>query len=587
MSYEKWTIKNLVEKIGSNEVYLPAIQRKFVWKQEQTERLFDSIQRGYPIGTFLFWYLKRPNIDSYVFYRFLKDYHQRDNYLNTRIPNPELKDEIIGILDGQQRLSSIYLALQGTYAVKPRHARATSEFPRLKLFLNLLGDLSGTDESENNYQFKFISENDSKIANKNSLWFDVREVLAWDKYSPPIDDFYDSLVEANAHISELYSLLNESITRSKIKRTIRDLHSRLVRDEIINYFKIEDQDLDKILKIFVRVNSGGTVLSKTDLLFSTIVANWEDGRDEIEQLLSRINKIGDKFGFNNDFIMRNCLMLTDCDVLFRVGSFKTENVVKIKENWGKIKSAIFDTINLLASFGLSSATLPSHNAVLPISYYIFKNGIVNSDTKAQLRKYILNAFLKNIFGSQSDSVLTSLRTALREKDPAGDGFQLRETRFNFENIAESRLPSNKSLKVSENDIDDFLKYKKGVNSFFILSLLYPNLKFDQVAFHQDHIHPVSQFSKAKMHSLNIQPDQQRKMLELKDTIPNLQFMEGKENKQKTNIAFEDWVNGRPDREKFLIDNYISQTVDLKFTSFLAFHENRRTLLKSKLVELLT
>jgi len=57
MSYEKLTIKQVIEKIGNNEIYLPAIQRKFVWKQEQTEKLFDSIQQGYPIGTFLLWFV--------------------------------------------------------------------------------------------------------------------------------------------------------------------------------------------------------------------------------------------------------------------------------------------------------------------------------------------------------------------------------------------------------------------------------------------------------------------------------------------------------------------------------------------------
>ncbi|MBU0528274.1 DUF262 domain-containing protein, partial [bacterium] len=89
MSYEKLTIKQVIEKIGNNEIYLPAIQRKFVWKQEQIEKLFDSIQQGYPIGTFLFWFLKRPHIDDYVFYKFLQNYHQRDRFLNVRIPNPE------------------------------------------------------------------------------------------------------------------------------------------------------------------------------------------------------------------------------------------------------------------------------------------------------------------------------------------------------------------------------------------------------------------------------------------------------------------------------------------------------------------
>lgn len=62
MGYNAFTIKDAIMKINSNEIYLPAIQRKFVWQSSQIERLFDSIMRNYPIGTFLFWLLKEDNV---------------------------------------------------------------------------------------------------------------------------------------------------------------------------------------------------------------------------------------------------------------------------------------------------------------------------------------------------------------------------------------------------------------------------------------------------------------------------------------------------------------------------------------------
>lgn len=73
-------------------------------------------------------------------------------------------------------------------------------------------------------------------------------------------------------------------------KNISLLHTRLVTDEIINYFEVEKDSIDSVLDIFVRVNSGGTVLSKSDLLFSTIVSHWDKARDEIDKLLSEINK---------------------------------------------------------------------------------------------------------------------------------------------------------------------------------------------------------------------------------------------------------------------------------------------------------
>ena len=48
---------DVIKRIDSNQLFLPALQRKFVWKTEQIEGLFDSIMQGYPIGTFLFWEL--------------------------------------------------------------------------------------------------------------------------------------------------------------------------------------------------------------------------------------------------------------------------------------------------------------------------------------------------------------------------------------------------------------------------------------------------------------------------------------------------------------------------------------------------
>ncbi|MBD2666746.1 hypothetical protein B6N60_02959 [Richelia sinica FACHB-800] len=588
MSYQKMTIKEVLDKIGNNEMYLPAIQRKFVWKQDQIEKLFDSIQQGYPIGTFLFWFLNKPHINEYVFYKFLQNYHERDKYLNDKAPYPELKDQIIGVLDGQQRLSSIYLALQGTYSVRKRRAKWSSDssFPEKTLFLNLLSDVHTDEDNELNYSFQFITKDEASNSGQDKLWFPVREVLTWEKDSPPIDEKYDELLTHNMENVDVTSALKESSVRNRIKRTLRDLHSRIVRDELINYFKIEEQDLDNILKIFVRVNSGGTTLSKTDLLFSTIVANWEDGRDEIEKFITSINKKGDDFSFNNDFVMRSCLMLTDCSVIFKVGSFKTENVTKIKTEWQKIKNAISTTIDLLVEYGLSGSNLTSQNAIIPIAYYIIKGGVLNPQTKNDIKKFLFHSLLKNVFGGQGDTVLTNFRNSLAQKDESTNDYILKSHEFSFAEISETKLPSNRSLKVTDEDIDEFLDYKKGNYAFLILSFLYPNLKYGHVKFHQDHIHPVSQFTDAQLNANNINVDKHRVFQELKDKLPNLQLMEGLENITKNDTPFQDWLSDQPDKDKFLTDNYIDINQSLEFKDFEDFFEKRRNKLKTALQNLL-
>lgn len=499
-------------------------------------------------------------------------------------------------MDGQQRLSAIYLALQGTYSVKRPYFGWNNDnaFPEKKLFLNLLSDIHTDEDNEFNYSFQFITANESNELTKDKLWLSVRLVLTWSKDSPPIDEYYDEIVAKSIGKVDILDRLNDSQTRNRIKRILRDLHSRLVREELINYFKIEEQELDNILKIFVRVNSGGTILSKTDLLFSTIVANWEDGRDEIEKFITSINKRGDGFNFNNDFVMRCCLMLTDCPVLFKVGSFKTENVVKIKTNWDNIKNAITQTIDLLVDFGLNDSTLPSQNAVIPIAYYSMKGGIINAQTKNELKKYLFHSFLKNIFSGQGDTVLTNLRNSLRQKNGTSDDYSLKNNSFSFNDILTTKFPSNKSLKIADEDINEFLDYKKGNSAFLVLSFLYPNLRYGQVKFHQDHIHPASQFTEAKLNSINIIGASQKFFIDNKDKLPNLQLLEGLENIKKSKTPFKDWLSDKDDkgnliiqdRNKFLSDNYIDTNQNLDFIDFESFYNLRKSKIETELKRIL-
>ena len=106
MTYKSKSIFQIVTEIESSKVYLPALQRKFVWGKPQIELLFDSLMRNFPIGTFLFWNLERDVANTYVFYEFLKEYDDRHPF-NNRKEGSFLNPEIIGVLDGQQRLSSI------------------------------------------------------------------------------------------------------------------------------------------------------------------------------------------------------------------------------------------------------------------------------------------------------------------------------------------------------------------------------------------------------------------------------------------------------------------------------------------------
>jgi len=101
------TINEVIYDIHAKKYLLPSIQREFVWSQEQIVRLFDSLMRDYPINAFLFWKVPKEKASEFKFYEFLRDYHERDNKHNPKA-NISGDGEIMAVLDGQQRLTSLY-----------------------------------------------------------------------------------------------------------------------------------------------------------------------------------------------------------------------------------------------------------------------------------------------------------------------------------------------------------------------------------------------------------------------------------------------------------------------------------------------
>ena len=116
--YEKAiTIEKAIKQIVARRYLLPAIQRKFTWSSSQICVLFDSIMRGYPINTFMFWEIEKDSEvrTDFRFYQFLEQYCERFGENN---PPFDLKGHggFFAIIDGQQRLTSLYIGLKGTYA---------------------------------------------------------------------------------------------------------------------------------------------------------------------------------------------------------------------------------------------------------------------------------------------------------------------------------------------------------------------------------------------------------------------------------------------------------------------------------------
>ena len=571
MAYEKKNIRAVIEEINSRKIYLPAIQRKYVWDDDQITRLMDSIMLGYPIGTFLFWKVRKSIINKkeYSMYEFIKDFHERDVYKNPSAPQPfpigSDEETIWAVLDGQQRLTSLYIALQGSMSRKLPNKRWKNDdaFPIKELYLDLHSQR--TDEEDISYEFKFLTQEEAKKQKDDKLWYLVKDIL---KYSQ--DELVTDLIIPNGWASDKVAMKNISL-----------LHTRLVGDEIINYFEVQTDSIDSVLDIFVRVNSGGTVLSKSDLLFSTIVSHWDKARDEIDKLLAEINKIGEGYKFSNDFIMRTCLYVLDMSVTLKVETFKKESVLKIKNNWENIRKAIKDTVDLLNEFGFNSENIISYVAVSPMVYYRFKGGNFDAESKSELRKYIVISQVRQVFGAATNSALTSIREAL--KAAPTDSFKMG-------NLLNVRFTGERTLRYTSEEIDAmFDTYEIGAYTFMLLSLLYPNLKYSQKGFHQDHMHPYAGFEESKIASLklpdgsaidDVRKDEWRRR---RNTLANLQLLEGRENERKNATPLVDWIKVIANSENA---KYMPSDSSFELSHFEDFMDKRQKLMSDALKAIL-
>lgn len=143
---------------------MPAFQRQYVWSMEQIEKLWDSILLDYPIATFLFWHVDDDNVscDTY-FCNFLSDVtfdsRKQADSVNYELTGINVKMTDTAVLDGQQRLTSLYLSLLGDAYIRQKHARKKNNGGLVtKLLIELNKNKLDVDEEDYNskkYDIKF------------------------------------------------------------------------------------------------------------------------------------------------------------------------------------------------------------------------------------------------------------------------------------------------------------------------------------------------------------------------------------------------------------------------------------------------
>lgn len=580
MAYERpITIMEMVDNIRRKNYVLPSIQREFVWKTDQIEQLFDSLLRDYPISTFLFWQVEKTKINDFQFYEFLSNYHEKDSRHNKRI-HLNNDEDIIAILDGQQRMTSLYIGLFGSFSEKMPYYRKESmhAYPRKKLYLNLL---QNSPEIEMEFDFRFLTK-DQTINDKNHYWFDVSKIL---EFNEP-GDAHLFLVDEDITDTSKYDKSKSKFASNTLNRLWNIIHQK----GTISYFLEKGEELDKVLQIFIRINSGGTKLSYSDLLLSIATAKWKekDAREIIHQFVDDINQIGDGFKFNKDLVLKSCLVLSDfTDVKFKVDNFTNKNMSIIEENWDKISSSVQRSIELVSKFGYNSDNLLATNAIIPIAYFIHKNNFhdyilhssKNDKDRTLIKEWIARSLLKGTFGGQPDSLYPIYRNVIN--DNLG--------RFPLDAIIDRFKGKPKSIIFDEDDINNILELSYGkAKTYCALTLLYPSLN-PSFKYHQDHIHPKSFFNRRKLSKMNIQNSDIEEYMDRYNNLPNIQLLQANMNTEKSDKQLNDWIKetySKKEKDSFLIDNHIDLKSSLDFGDFINFYEKRKEILKKKISKVL-
>lgn len=574
------TIAEAMKRIDNNNFLLPAFQRDFVWKTNQIEMLFDSLMRNYPISSFLFWKVTGEAKTNGKFYEFLKHYitGARDKSVDNVLHDTSRQNDFFAVLDGQQRLTAIRIGIYGSYAYHEKgksYDYSERSFPTRSLYLNVSRQ-GGIDDSFV-YEFKFKKDSDT---NKLRVYIDGDTGYKWLKVSE-IDPLYASGDEIGDYFNEVVFERNERQIINRLKKVI-------FTDLIITYYEEDDPTPDKAVKIFTRINSGGTFLSFSNIVFSQIVSNWanKNAKEEINDLIDDIQTKG--FEIDLDYIVKSFLFLYHKSIKTEISSFNVVFCNLIESNWDNISACIKSLFDLLRSFGLNSFNLTSKNATIPILYYLyhkniysdFVNKVAYEKDRKDIKKWLLAVLLKRAFGSSTDGVLSQIRKAFTADITAS----YLDPKKNFEDLKLDSFIKGYGI-VDEEVLEELLATQKDDKyAFAILSLLYPNLDYKNNNFHKDHLHADKLY-------INLSDELKQKYpFKSYNSIVNLQMLDKNENESKSKKPLKQWVeeeceeNGY-DPKKFLKDHSIPD-VNLELENFDEFYTKRKELLKKELRKLL-
>lgn len=353
-------IRQIIDKIDENQLFVPAFQREYVWKRDDAKRLISSLIKDYPTGTMLTWETNNPPE--------LKGTYKYE----------ASKGTVKIILDGQQRITTLYFLMKGE--IPPYYtSKDIGENDIRNLYVNV-----ETIELEY-YKVKMME--------KNPLWINITDIF---NHKIRERDITDELEKRNN--GERLPRERESIISNNI-RAIERIEDRDFLEQVIPV----KASIKEAIDIFYIVNASGVNLTDAELALAQISGYWPQARELFKKKLQDLEKQG--WVFKLDFIVYALLA-----VIHKMGSkmeklHTSDNKEKLVETWKKLDNTVLDYVcNLLQSQAFIDHTdeINSVYAIIPLIAYTFNkpDGKLNEEEIKKSIKWFYYSQIRNRYISQ-------------------------------------------------------------------------------------------------------------------------------------------------------------------------------------------
>lgn len=552
------TIYEALENIKNGKYVMPAFQRQYVWSMGQIEKLWDSILLDYPIATFLFWNVNDDNISSDTYFcNFLSQVtfnsEKQSISNNYQLSNINMKITDTAILDGQQRLTSLFISLFGCASIKQKYSRKNNSASTfIKLFIELNKHKLNVDEEEYNskkYDIRFTE----KIGKLSPTQFEIKEILE--------DKYRNDATRKQAIEDAIVNVPSDS--KEYARNILNKLYSKIFVEKLVRYTEIKDMRQDDALEMFVRFNSGGKALKKHEITMSILEAYWPNSKYEIGNLL-----IDSYSNFGTDFVIRTALMLYGDVIKSTINKEIAEN---LKNNWSYFKKTLNNLEKLLKEMKIEVSHFSSSwNVLLPIIYFMYYNTKYTNNLDG-IKAYLIRAVLFTYFQSGTTSKLQQMKSNINDNDCE---------------ISIDMLEQINELRVTDGKIEDIVNREKGRVVGEVLYFLSLDWRNKNYKYEQDHLHPYARFDGVPPFSVSM--DDWRKWRNNRNRLPNIHLLEGRSNGSKNDMRLVDYYNdmNEEQKENFCKEAIIPKGVSFEFEKFEDFYEKRKALLKEKIRELL-